>query len=106
MRMRNDLSEREFTPFDIIWIKNITNSEYGSAYMNVEPEFTLHFPNHHYGNILKPQKGEIILLHQNIKGRKVFTHLVTPVKDKIEEEGDRSNFRYGRKVKSYRSYAY
>ncbi|WP_158582138.1 HNH endonuclease [Parabacteroides sp. AF48-14] len=97
--MRNDLSERELTPFDIIWIKNITNSEYGSAYMNVDSEFVLHFPNRHCGNILKPQKGEIILLYQNINGHKVFTHLVTPVKDKIEEEGDRANFRYGRKVR-------
>lgn len=99
MRMKNDLPERELTPFDIIWIKNITNEEHGSAYMDVGSEYTLHFPNHHHGNILKPQKGEIILLHQNINGCKVFTHLVTPVKDKIEEEGDRANFRYGRKVK-------
>lgn len=98
MRMKNDLLERELTPFDIIWIKNITNSEYGSAYMNVDSEFVLHFPNKHHGNILKPQKGEIILLYQNINGRKVFTHLVTPVKDKIEE-GDRTDFRYGRKVR-------
>ena len=74
MKMKNDLPERELTPFDIIWIKNIKNKEHGSAYMDVEPEFTLHFPNHHHGNILKPQKGKIIILHQNIKGRKVFTH--------------------------------
>lgn len=103
MKTGNNLSEknlfRAFTPFDIIWIKNITNSEYGSAYMNVDSEFVLHFPNKHHGNILKPKKGEIILLHQNINGRKAFTHLVTPVKDKIEEEGDRTNFRYGRKVR-------
>lgn len=103
MKTKNSLSGnlvlRELTPFDIIWIKNITNGEDGSAYMDVGSEFILHFPNKHRGNILKPQKGEIILLHQNINDRKVFTHLVTPVNDKIEEEGDRTNFRYGRKVK-------
>ena len=67
--------------------------------MDVDLEFVLHFPNKHYGNILKPQKGEIILLYQNIKGRKALTHLVTPINDKIEEEGNRTYFRYGRKVR-------
>ncbi len=103
MKKENNMPEksalRELTPFDIIWIKNITNSEDGTAYMDVDLEFVLHFPNKHYGNILKPQKGEIILLYQNIKGRKALTHLVTPINDKIEEEGNRTYFRYGRKVR-------
>ncbi|MGC3978395.1 MAG: HNH endonuclease [Paludibacteraceae bacterium] len=98
MKTENDLSIRELTPFDIIWIKNITNGEEGSAYMDVGSDFILHFPNHHRGNILKPHRGEIILLHQNIDGCKAFTHLVTPIDDEIEE-GDRVNFRYGRNVK-------
>ncbi len=61
-------------------------------------EFTLHFPNHHKGNVLSPKIGEIIVIHQNINGQKVFTHLVTPV-DNTRLEGNRENYKYGRKVR-------
>ncbi|GEM50801.1 hypothetical protein EB1_05910 [Empedobacter brevis NBRC 14943 = ATCC 43319] len=90
---------RPYTPFDIIWAKNITNSDIGQAYIDLEDEeFTLHFPTHHKGNVLSPKIGEIILLHQNINKKKVFTHLVTPI-DNIRREEDRENYKYGRKVK-------
>jgi len=91
---------RLYTPFDIIWIKNVTNSEIGQAYMDLESKefFTLHFPNHHKGNVLSPKIGEIITIHQNINEQKVFTHLVTPI-DNIRLEENRKNFKYGRKVK-------
>ena len=90
---------RPYTPFDIIWIKNISNRDVGHAYMElIEDEFTLHFPSHHRGNVLSPKIGELILLHQNINGKKVFTHLVAPVDD-IRIEEDRANYRYGRRVK-------
>lgn len=90
---------RPYTPFDIIWAKNVTNSDTGQAYMDLtSEEFTLHFPTHHKGNVLSPKIGEIIAIHQNINGQKVFTHLVSPV-DNIKLEEDRENFKYGRKVK-------
>lgn len=90
---------RPYTPFDIIWAKNVTNSDTGQAYMNLESEeFTLHFPTQHYGNVLSPKIGEIIAIHQNINGQKVFTHLVSPV-DNVRIEENRENFKYGRKVK-------
>ncbi|WP_426095156.1 HNH endonuclease [Flavobacterium sp. DSR2-3-3] len=91
---------RFYTPFDIIWAKNVTNSEVGNAYMELEceEEFPLHFPNHHKGNVLSPKIGEIIAIHQNINGQKCFTHLVAPI-DNILIEENRENFKYGRKVK-------
>lgn len=90
---------RPYTPFDIIWAKNVTNSDTGQAYMDLtDEEFTLHFPNHHKGNVLSPKIGEIIAIHQNINGQKVFTHLVSPI-DNIRREENRENFKYGRKVK-------
>lgn len=90
---------RPYTPFDIIWAKNVTDSETGQAYMDLSDEvFTLHFPNHHKTNVLSPKIGEIIVIHQNIKGQKVFTHLVTPVDD-IRIEENRDKFKFGRNVK-------
>lgn len=90
---------RPYTPFDIIWAKNVTNSDIGQAYMDLtNEEFTLHFPTHHKGNVLSPKIGEIIVIHQNINGQKVFTHLVSPV-DNVRLEENRENFKYGRKVK-------
>lgn len=90
---------RPYTPFDIIWAKNVTNSETGQAYMDLtDEEFILHFPNRHKGNVLSPQIGEIIAIHQNINGQKVFTHLVSPT-DNIRHEENRETFKYGRKVK-------
>jgi 5-methylcytosine-specific restriction enzyme A len=91
--------DKQFTPFDIIWIKNVTNTDTGTAYMDlVDDEFVLHFPNHHKGNILKPKIGEIILIHQNINGKKVFTHLVSPI-DNILREENRDDYKFGRMVK-------
>jgi len=90
---------RPYTPFDIIWAKNVTNSDIGQAYMDLtSEEFTLHFPTHHKGNVLSPKIGEIIVIHQNINGQKVFTHLVSPI-DNIRLEENRQNFKYGRRVK-------
>lgn len=90
---------RPFTPFDIIWIKNVTNSTTGQAYMDLSSEeFILHFPTHHKGNVLSPKIGEIIAIHQNINNRKVFTHLVSPIDDILVEE-NRENHKFGRRVK-------
>jgi hypothetical protein len=90
---------RIYTPFDIVWTKNVSNNEAGSAYMDIESEdFVLHFPTRHRGNVLSPKIDEIILIHQNIGGQKVFTHLVTPIDDILREE-NRADHRFGRKVK-------
>ncbi len=63
----------------------------------ISGEFTLHFPNQHKGNVTQPKFGDIILLYQKIEGNNVFTHLVTPVNDKLLEE-NRTNHKYGRRV--------
>lgn len=90
---------RPYSPLDIIWIKNVNDSETGRAYMDLtSDEFILHFPTHHRGNVLSPKIGEIILLYQNINNKSVFTHLVTPI-DNVITEHEQENFRYGRKVK-------
>lgn len=88
-----------YTPGDIKWIKNVSNTETGQAYLNiVESEFVLHFPTKHKGNVLSPVVGEIIVLYQNINYTAVFTHLVTPVDNELITDLSRSDYRYGRKV--------
>ena len=90
---------RVYTPADILWFKNVTNSIDGQAYMEqIEGEFILHFPTHHKGNVLRPAVGELILIYQKINGIPAFTHLVTPIDYKLHDE-TRPNFRYGRKVR-------
>jgi 5-methylcytosine-specific restriction endonuclease McrA len=89
---------RHFTAFDIKWIKNVSNTDVGSAYMDMVDNDILRFPTNHKGNVMSPRIGEIILLHQNIKGQKVFTHLVTPTDTKIDENGS-EQYKFGRKVK-------
>ncbi len=98
----NDLQSfhsKQFTPLDIIWIKNVTNKETGRAYMDLSSDkFVLHFPNQHRGNIGSPQVGEIILLRQKINEIPVFTHLVTPIDNEIVDSNEHPLFRYGRRV--------
>ena len=90
---------KQFTPIDVIWIKNVTNKETGRAYMDLSSDkFVLHFPNQHVGNIGSPQIGEIILLRQKINEIPVFTHLVTPVDNEIVDSNEHPLFRYGRRV--------
>lgn len=90
-----------YTPSDIKWIKNITDSDSGRAYMDEDHgTFTLHFPNQHKGNILSPLVGDLIILYQNIDDRRVFTHLVSPIdNDRKGPRLDRSDYLYGREVK-------
>lgn len=88
-----------YLPSDIKWIKNVTNTEVGSAYMDkTQGEFMLHFPNQHKGNVTQPKVDDIILIYQKIGGDNVFTHLVTPVDNELRTE-NRTNYKYGRKVK-------
>ncbi len=91
---------RPYTPFDIIWAKNVTNKETRRAYMDVEEPFILDFPTKYKGNVLSPRIGELIILHQNINisNDKAFTHLVTPI-DNTLHEGSDERYRYGRRVK-------
>ena len=70
---------KQFKPSDIIWIKNV-NTPTEDAYLNLPTDnFKLYFPDQFKANASRVEKGEIILLHQNINKQKVFTHLVTPV---------------------------
>jgi 5-methylcytosine-specific restriction enzyme A len=95
-----ELEKNQFTPADIVWIKNVNNKEKGRAYMDLsDDEFILHFPNHHKGNILSPQIGEIILLRQRINDIAVFTHLVTPIDNETFDDNERPDYRYGRRVR-------
>jgi len=90
---------RPFTPFDIIWIKNVTNSTAGQAYMDLPSDnFLLHFPTKHERNAGSPYVGEIILLFQNINYQRVFTHLVSPTDEDVNPDYNQPNYMYGRKV--------
>ncbi|MBD81169.1 MAG: hypothetical protein CL840_19785 [Crocinitomicaceae bacterium] len=92
-------TDKVFTPDDIIWFKNVTNEEFGRAYLDIDSnEFVLHFPNKHKNNALSPKVNEIILIYQKINNSKSLTHLVTPVDNELITDPNRSNFKYGRKV--------
>lgn len=96
----NSVSERVFTPTDIVWFKNVTNSTYGEAYLSIENNpFIIHFPNKHKTNALRPAIGELILIYQKVNGVAAFTHLVTPVDNELIEDDTREDFRYGRRVR-------
>lgn len=87
-----------FTPFDIIWIKNVNAESKGQAYLNKDDIFDLHFPNNHETQAKKPKPNEIILLYQKSQRKFIFTHLVTPIDDKINNDSS-NNYNNYRKVK-------
>lgn len=99
--MKNEISfpTKIFTPADIKWFKNVTNSANGESYLSIDNPFIIHFPNNHKTNALTPAIGELILIYQKVDGVPSFTHLVTPVDDEIIEESTRDEFRYGRRVR-------
>ncbi len=89
-----------YTPADIRWIKNVTNSEAGEAYLDLTKNiFPLHFPEKHKSNALSPKVGEIILLYQKVDSIPAFTHLVSPIDDELLDDAERPRFRYARRVK-------
>lgn len=94
-----DVSQTLYTPSNIQWFKSVTNEELGEAYLDFsENTFVLNFPNKHKTNILSPNINDIILIYQKVKGIAAFTHLVTPIDDKIVDS-ERPNYRFGRRVK-------
>ncbi len=93
-------SVKLFTPTDIVWFKNVTNSTNGEAYLSIENNpFVIHFPNKHKTNVLSPAIGELILIYQKVNGVAAFTHLVTPIDNELIEDETRADFRYGRRVR-------
>jgi len=89
-----------FTPTDIIWFKNVTNSTNGEAYLSLaDNPFVIHFPNKHKTNVLSPTIGELILIYQKVNGVPAFTHLVTPINNELIEDDIRTNFKFGRRVR-------
>jgi hypothetical protein len=83
-----------FKSDDIIWIKHVSDENAngentGKSYMdkNENEEFLLHFHKNFGDNAKSPKVGELILLFQkNKNGDRIFTHLVTPINDEIEQE--------------------
>ena len=89
-----------FTPNDIIWFKNVSNTLDGEAYLSeIKNEFILHFPTKHKGNVLSPAINELILIYQKVHGIKSFTHLVTPIDNILDDSGERPEYKFGRRVK-------
>lgn len=76
---------KKFKPNDIVWIKNV-NTPTEDAYLNLTSDiFKLYFPDQFKRNASRIKEGEIIHLHQNVRGLKVFTHLVTPIDNMLAE---------------------
>ncbi|OYU80444.1 MAG: hypothetical protein CFE23_09310 [Flavobacterium sp. BFFFF1] len=97
---KNPIVSKIFTPSDIVWIKNVTNTESGEAYLNFDGnEFVLNFPTKHRTNLSSPKIGDLILLYQKVKGIPVFSHLVSPIDIDEVDENVRADYRYGRRVK-------
>ena len=95
-----EIKGKIYSPEDIKWIKNVTNSEAGEAYLNLsENIFDLHFPERHKSNVLSPKVGDIILLYQKVDSIPAFTHLVTPIDNELIDDAERPHFRYARRVK-------
>jgi 5-methylcytosine-specific restriction protein A len=93
------IAKKIFTPTDIIWFKNVTNSTDGEAYLQLKDNpFIIHFPTQHKTNVLSPGINELILLYQKVNGIAAFTHIVTPV-DNERVDSERPDYRYGRRVK-------
>jgi 5-methylcytosine-specific restriction protein A len=94
------VQKKIFTPTDIVWFKNVTNTEIGEAYLNeINNPFVIHFPTKHKTNVLSPAVNEIILVYQKVNGVPAFTHLVSPVDYQLVTDDTRSDYRYGRRVK-------
>jgi hypothetical protein len=101
MHNENSNTKKIFTPTDIKWFKNVTNSTNRESYLNSdENPFVIHFPNNHKTNAESPSIGDLILIYQKVEGVPSFTHLVTPVDDELVEDTTRDEFRYGRRVRS------
>ncbi|MBK8342468.1 MAG: hypothetical protein IPL12_03510 [Bacteroidetes bacterium] len=53
LKVRIIYKPKIFTPFDITWVKNVSNTEIGVAYLDIGGnEFILDYPAKHTGNIL------------------------------------------------------
>jgi len=99
-QFRDEITNKIFTPTDIVWFKNVTNNAMGEAYLQLtEDSFIIHFPKKLKTNASSPKVNEIILVYQKIDKVKAFTHLVTPVDDVVIEDHTRPNYCYGRRVK-------
>jgi len=86
---------------NITRLKNITNSETGKAYLNLEnKEFILHYPDKLKKGILESKSDELIVLYQRTSKNKprFLTHLVRPIDSELIEENQRENFKFGRLV--------
>ena len=96
-------------PEDILWVKNVKASK-GAQYWSYQDEpdfFILNWSSEYTRNfdqIHKPQPGQIILLFQSPSFRSGpihFTHLVTPVDNKLEDEFEQKPLhRWGRNVRT------
>lgn len=94
------LSNKVFTPADIVWFKNVSNSELGEAYLQLEENpFVIHFPTKHKTNVLSPNVDELILVYQKVDGVPAFTHIVTAVDNELVTDHSRPDYLYGRRVK-------
>jgi hypothetical protein len=99
-QFNEDLKRKIYTPSDIVWFKNVTNTTNGEAYLQLtENPFVIHFPTKHRTNVLSPAVDDIILVYQKVNGVAAFTHLVTPVDTELIEDDTRIDYRYGRRVK-------
>lgn len=93
-------AQKIYTPIDITWFKNVTNSTNGEAYLELsEDPFIIHFPTIHKTNVLSPAIDELILVYQKVNGIPAFTHIVTPVDDELVENSTRPDYQFGRRVK-------
>ncbi len=99
-QLTTEVNIKTYTPADIVWFKNVTNTLLGEAYLNIgENSFIVHFPTKHRKNAQTPAMDEIIILYQKVNGIPAFTHLVTPIDNELIEDSINPDYLYGRRVK-------
>lgn len=89
------------SPKNITRIKNVTNTEIGKAYLDIEDrEFILHFPDRLKNSVLEADKDELIILYQRASRNepRYLTHMVKPIDNELIEEKTRNDYRFGRVV--------
>lgn len=104
-----DTTDISYSSFDIIWIKNVKHKDgidWAYKNENFSKPFLLNWPTSKRGSAETPNVGDIIALFQkpnivnDIKNSVVyFTHLVTPISEKIIEDKNSDRHKWCREVK-------
>ena len=103
------MNEKQFSAFDIKWVKNVNDDVTNSAYLSQDlrlnqfPFFYLELNSRYISSLNKVSIGDLILLYQKLDNQRIkcFTHLITPFDNNVIQHPYPSTIQgwCGRKVK-------